>query len=154
MTQRPSVGLAVERWGPFALGMTVGMASLKISWLHLFAGSWSERLLDRTIGTAAILVAFLVGIVAFLPAIDERPSIRKFKEWGYFAIFVGYLRHAIFATIGLIVLCIALTVIPEPLRNVPRFDGGASAIYWGLFSYVMTSVLRTTNLMAKMLLVR
>ena len=154
LPQRPSLGFLLERWAPAAMGLAFGVAGWHIGYLHLLSASWAPGFLDRVLTMSAILIGYLVAVVAILPAVNEKYIVQKLKSWGYFRTLVGYFGSAIWSAFLLMGLSILPSVLPFALKENWNFDGAFSALWWLTFGLTSVAVLRATRLLLKLLTAR
>src|ERR1700732_4720471 len=84
MPLKPSSGLFLEHYGPSAVALIAGVSVLWVPALWLLHAKWRELLLDKMLDIQIGLLAGLLAIVAFLPAIEEKTVIRKLKQFGWY----------------------------------------------------------------------
>jgi hypothetical protein len=151
---KPSVAFLAERFGPLVAGVLAGLAILRFPALWLLRASWREFLLDKMLDIEIGVLAGLLAIVAFLPAIEEKTVIRKFKQWGYYRFLVGYLKEAVFIAACATVCSIALIVLPDSWKTNTHIDRAISALWWGLVIYSGATCFRIVKLSLKSLLAK
>jgi hypothetical protein len=149
--KRPSPGFLLEQWGPALAGTLCGFFGWKFGYLHLLSVSWSAAFLDRVLTVAAILIGYLVAVVAILPAVNEKYIVQKLKSWGYFQILVGYFGSAIWSSFLVLGLSVLPLVMPFAIKGNWTVDGVFSAIWWLVFGFTFTAVLRATHLLLRLL---
>lgn len=152
LTRKPTVSFLSERFGPLLLGVGAGAAVTRISMLWLLCAAWKEFLLDKVIDVEIGLLAGLLAIVAFLPALEEKTVIRKFKQWGYYKYVVGYLREAVWVAGLAMLLSLAIIVFPDKWRMSGRANLVVSSLWWGLIFYSVATGFRIVKLALKSLL--
>lgn len=144
----------MERFGPVLIGAGVAVAVWNARALWLLQANWRGLMLDKVLDVEIGLVAGLVAIVAFLPAIEEKTVIRKFKQWGYFGYLVGYLEEGIWVSGLTMVMSIALIAFPDPWNKSGQISRIVSCIWWGLVVYSVAACFRVVRLALKSLLAK
>ncbi len=142
----------LERFGPLVVGIGVAASITRIPTLWLLCATWKDFLLDKVIDVEIGLLAGLLAIVAFLPALEEKTVIRKFKQWGYYIYMVGYLREAVWIAGLAMLLSLAIIVFPDVWRMNVRTNIAVSAAWWGLVIYSVATCFRIVKLALKSLL--
>jgi uncharacterized membrane protein len=107
-------------------------------------------MLDVEVG----LLAGLLAVVAFLPAIEDKTVIRKFKQWDYYRFLVGYLAEAIVIAALATVLSLAIIVFPESWKSHYYADRITSALWWGCIVYSFATCYRIVKISLKTLLAK
>jgi hypothetical protein len=151
-TPPPGKALLAEKYGPAIAGVGWGVIVLWIPSLWVLRASWQELLLDKTVDVELGLLAGLIAIVAFLPAIEDKTVIRKLKQWGWYRYLVGYLKEAIWVSALTMLLSLVFIVLPDGLRKSARLDRILSSVWWGLLLYSVAAALRIVRLSIKSLL--
>jgi hypothetical protein len=149
---KPSKALLVEQFGPAILGVATGLAVAWTRVLWVLRASWHDLVLDKTVDIELGMLACLIAIVAFLPAIEEKTIIRKLKQWGWYKRLVSYLKESICVSALAMFLTLAIVVLPEAWKGNVRFDRILSSTWWGLISYSVAAALRIVNLSIKSLM--
>ncbi len=149
--RRPTFGYLLEQGGPTVIGLVCGALGWHFGYLHLLSASWAAQFLDRVLTMAAIIIGYLVAVVAILPAVDEKYIVRKLKNWGYFRKLVSYFGSAIWSSFFLLGLSVLPSTLTYALRNNWTVDGVFSAAWWAVFGFVSIAVLRATRLLLKLL---
>ena len=108
-------------------------------------------MLDKVIAAMSIFTAYLLTAITILPAVEDKLVVRKLKRWGYFPIFVGYLRHAVWSGGLLIIFSLALVPLKEVAlaaltRNI------ISGAWWGFLALSFASIYRVSKLLFKFIL--
>lgn len=150
-TPEPSKAFLAEQWGPALAGASAGATIFWIPALWLLQADWRNLLLDKTIDVEIGLLAGLVAIVAFLPAIEEKTVIRKFKQRGLYKYLVRYLKEAVLVSAFSMSLSLAMVVAPESWRSSIPTNRILSSFWWGLLVYSMGAAARIVNLAIKSL---
>jgi hypothetical protein len=151
-TRKLTLSFLLERFGPAVVGISAGVFVTRIPVLWLLRAPWKEFLLDKVIDVEIGLLAGLLAIVAFLPALEEKTVIRKFKQWGYYIYLVQYLREAIWISGLAMLLSLAIVVLPEQWKGSNRADLAVSSFWWGLVIYSVATCFRIVKLALKSLL--
>jgi hypothetical protein len=154
MPKRPSLGYLVEQNSPIFAGLACGAVGWHYGYLHLLSTSWAATFLDRVLTITAIIIGYLIAVVAILPAMDNKYIVQKFKGWGYFRILVNYFGSAIWSAFLLLALSVIPSTLPYAVRQRWTVDGMFSAVWWFAFGYVVIAVLRATRLLLKLLTAR
>ena len=81
----------------------------------------------------AIIIGYLIAVVAILPAVDEKTIVKKLKDWGYFRMLVSYFGAAIWSSFLLLGASVLPSTFPYQVRNNQLADGLFSAFWWLLF---------------------
>jgi hypothetical protein len=152
--KRPSLGYLLEQGTPTIVGLLCGILGWHFGYLHLLSVPWATAFLDRVLTMTAILIGYLIAVVAILPAVNEKYIVQKLKGWGYFRILVGYFGSAIWSSFVLLVLSILPFTLPYATRHHATVDGVFSAVWWAVLGFVVIAVLRATRLLLKLLTAR
>lgn len=150
-SKRPSLGFLLEQGAPTAIGLVCSLLGWHFGYLHLLSVSWAMAFLDRVLTISAILIGYLVAVVAILPAVNEKYIVQKLKGWNYFRILVGYFGSAIWSSFLLLALSLLPSTLPYAVRQSRTVDGVFSAVWWLVFGFVAIAVLRATRLLLKLL---
>jgi hypothetical protein len=132
----------------------VGAVGWRYGYLHLLSTSWAPAFLDRVVTMTAIIIGYLIAVVAILPATENKNIVQKFKAWGYFRVLVGYFGSAIWSAFLLLALSVLPPTLPYAARQHWTLDGLFSAAWWFTFGFVVVAVLRATRLLLKLLTAR
>jgi hypothetical protein len=149
--KRPSLGYLVEQGAPALVGVACGAMGWHYGYLHMLSTSWAGSFLDRVVTMTAIIIGYLIAVVAILPATENKFIVQKFKAWGYFRILVSYFGSAIWSSFVLLAMSVLPSTLPYALRSHRTFDGVFSALWWFVFAFVVVAVLRATRLLLKLL---
>jgi hypothetical protein len=152
MTPRRGNALLAEEFGPAVVGVGWGVIVFWVRSLWVLRASWHDLLLDKTVDVELGLLAGLIAIVAFLPAIEEKTVIRKLKQWGRYRDLVGYLKEAIWISSLTMLLTLIVIVLPEGWTKNARTDRFLSSVWWGFLLYSVAAALRIVRLSLKSLL--
>ncbi|MGB9203839.1 MAG: hypothetical protein WCB94_07655 [Terriglobales bacterium] len=152
LKRKPKLGFLAERFGPLLIGIVAAASVTRIPVLWLLGAAWKESLFEKVFELEIGLLAGLLAIVAFLPAIEEKTVIRKFKQWGYYRYVVSYLREAIWTSGLAMLLTLAITVLPDQWKVRSHLNLVISAAWWGFFSYSIAAAFRIVKLALKSLL--
>src|SRR5258707_229228 len=95
MPKKLTVAFLAEYLGPGFIGLFTAVGILWVPSMWLLRALWRDFLLDKMLDVEIGLLAGLLAVVAFLPAIEDKTVIRKFKQWDYYRYLIGYLREAI-----------------------------------------------------------
>jgi hypothetical protein len=144
--------LRIERWAPLFVACLTGFLGWHFGYLHLLSAGWSGPFLDKIVNATAILVAYLVTVVAILPATEDKRIIRQLKEWGYYPQLIRYIGLSLWSLFALLVLSVAASAFSYRVKMRPSFDGAYSAAWWFLLGYGISAFVRTTRLMLKLLI--
>ena len=147
----PGWGLLAERWLPLTIGLPCGITAWRIGYLHLLSATWANSFLDKVVSATAIFVAYLVTVVAVLPATEDKKIIRQLKQWGYFPQLIGYIGSAIWSLLALLMMSVSVSALNTHLRSMRTVDGVFSALWWFLLGFSFTAFVRATRLMLKLL---
>lgn len=134
--QAASVGLIVEKYFPFTLGVFGFFTNA--FWLRfalLDHPEWGNRLLDRVIQATSVGVAFWGIAITLLIGMESKPILQTLKKVGYFRVVVNYFSEALLATL----LLLSLSVLLEPLSR--KFSPVVVSSLWiaiGAWSLVTT----------------
>jgi hypothetical protein len=148
----PSKRLLIEQFGPAAVGIGAGLLVAWTRVLWILRASWHDLVLDKTVDIELGMLACLIAIVAFLPAIEEKTIIRKLKQWGWYKRLVSYLKESICVSALAMFLTLAIVVLPENWKTNVRLDRILSSTWWGLIAYSVFAALRIVNLSIKSLM--
>jgi uncharacterized membrane protein len=154
MPRKLTVDFLAERFGPGLVGLLSAIGVFWIPALWLLHATWHDLLLDKAMDVEVGLLAGLLAVVAFLPAIEEKTVIRKFKEWGYYRFLIGYLAEAIIIAAVASVLSLAIIVFPESWKFHYYVDRITSAIWWGCIVYSLATCYRIVKISLKTLLAK
>ncbi|HZU33919.1 MAG TPA: hypothetical protein VFB79_22590, partial [Candidatus Angelobacter sp.] len=143
-----------ERFGPLAIGIISGIGLFWVPALRVLKAPWRGFMLDKVLDVEIGILAGLLAVVAFLPAIEDKTVIRKFKQWGYYRFLIGYLAEAIILAAAVIVLGLAIIVFPESWNSHYRVDRIISAIWWGCIIYSFATCYRIIKISLKTLLAK
>ena len=99
----------------------------------------------------AIIIGYLIAVIAILPAVDEKMIIRKLKEWGYFQTLVNYFGTAIWSSFLLMGVSVFSFTLPYSVKANGLADGIYSALWWFLFAFVVAAIVRSTRLLLKLI---
>jgi len=102
----------------------------------------------------AIVIGYLIAVIAILPAVDEKIIVRKLKDWGYFRTMVNYFGTAIWSAFLLLGVSVLSSALPYSIKSNTTADGIYSAFWWFLFVFVVTAVVRSTRLLLKLITAR
>src|SRR5260221_1731838 len=144
--------LVIEQFGPAVGGLGAGLAVAWIRSLWLLRAPWHDQVLDRAVEIELGILARLVAIVAFLPAIEDKTIIRKLKQWGWYKRLVGYLKESITISAIAMFFTFAMIVLPEGWRDNVKFNRIISSTWWGVIAYSIFAALRIVNLSIKSLM--
>lgn len=145
-------GFVLERFGPLLIGVLAGGTATRLPSLWVLSATWREFLLDKAIDLEIGLFAGLLAIIAFLPALDEKTVIRKFKQWGYYRYVVLYLAEAVWVAGLAMVLSLAMIVLPDTWKTNNYINLTVSSLWWGLTVYSTATCFRIVKLALKSLL--
>ena len=151
---RPGTKFLAERYGPVVLSIIAGLVISRVPSLWLLGASWRELLVDKMLDVEIGLLAGLIAVVAFLPAIEDKTVIRKFKQWGYYKYLVGYLKESIWISGCAMVLTLVLIVYSDAWKSHYRVNQITSACWWGLVLYSFATAFRIVKLALKSLLAK
>lgn len=149
---RPSKALLLEKFGPAVIAFLVAISVAWTPSLWVLRSNWHDQILDKTVDVELGLLAGLIAIVAFLPAIEEKTIIRKLKQWGWYRQLVSYLKESICASALAMFMTLAIIILPEVWRGNFQIDRILSSIWWGLLAYSASAAFRIVNLSIKSLL--
>ena len=149
--RRRSIGFVSEDWAPAIIGLASGSMGWHYGYLHLLSASWGGAFLDRVLTISAILVGYLIAVIAILPAVNQKLIVQKLKSWGYFQILVGYFGAAIWSSFLLVGVSVLPSVLPYSLKANWTIDGIFSAIWWLILGFTSTAVVRATRLLLRLL---
>jgi hypothetical protein len=149
--RRPTLGFLVEQWAPTVLAVISGYLGWHFGYLHLLSASWASAFLDRVLTMVAIIIGYLIAVIAILPAVDEKMIIRKLKEWGYFQTLVNYFGTAIWSSFLLMGVSVFSFTLPYSVKANGLADGIYSALWWFLFAFVVAAIVRSTRLLLKLI---
>ncbi len=149
--KRRSIGFLAEDWAPLIVGLTLGVLGWHYGYLHLLSVSWGGAFLDRLLTISAILVGYLIAVIAILPAVNQKLIIQRLKSWGYFQILVDYFGSAIWSSFLLVGTSVLPSVLPYSVKANWTVDGVFSAIWWFILGFTATAVIRATRLLLKLL---
>jgi hypothetical protein len=152
--KRLSLGFLLEQWAPIAVGLAFGLLGWHFGYLHLLSVSWAAAFLDRVLTMSAILIGYLVAVVAIIPAFNETHIIQQLKSWGYYRVLVTYFGSAIWSSFLLMALSVLPLVMPFAVKVNWTVDGVFSALWWLVFGFTSTAVFRATRLLLKLLTAR
>ena len=152
--RRPTLGFLAEQWAPTALAVISGYLGWHFGYVHLLSAPWASSFLDRVLTMVAIIIGYLIAVIAILPAVDEKMIVRKLKEWGYFRTLVNYFGTAIWSSFLLLGVSVLSSTLAYSLKNNALADGIYSAVWWFLFVFVITAVVRATRLLLKLITAR
>jgi hypothetical protein len=154
MPKKWSLGFLAERFGPGFIGAGFGIGILWLPSLWVLRPQWRAEFLDKVLDVEIGLLAGLLAVVAFLPAIEDKTVIRKFKQWGYYRYLVGYVREAILIAGLATVFGLAVIVFPESWAKYPAVDKYLSAAFWAVLIYSFANCYRIVKLALKSLLAK
>jgi hypothetical protein len=149
---RPSKALLVEQFAPATVGLLAGLLVARTRGLWVLHASWHDLVLDKAVDIELGMLACLIAIVAFLPAIEEKTIIRKLKQWGWYRRLVSYLKESICVSALAMFLTLAIIVLPENWRGNLLVDRISSSMWWGLVAYSVFAAVRIVNLSIKSLM--
>lgn len=151
---RPSFGLIWESIWPWGVAVSAGVAAWLTPSLWILNSSWKDSLLNKVVAACAIFVAYLLTAATIIPAIEDKTIVQKLRDWGYFGYIIGYLRQAIWSSGALLLISILVDPVPKTLTSSHSFDRVFSALWWALLALTISTVVRATRLLMKMLLAR
>ena len=154
IAKRPTAGYMLEQWTPTALGIIGAVCGWRFGYLHLLSVSWAPLFLDRILTFTAIVIGYLVAVVAILPAVEDKAIVKRFKDWGYFKILVGYFGSAIWFAFVLAGLSFAPGILSHRIHQIAVVDGIFSALWWFALGFVVAAVIRATRMLLFLLLAR
>lgn len=154
MPKKWSLTFLAERFGPGLIGAGSGIGILWFPSLWVLRAQWRAEFLDKVLDVEIGFLAGLLAVVAFLPAIEDKTVIRKFKQWGYYRYLVSYLREAILVAGIVTVLGLGVIVFPESWAAHARVDKHVSAAFWGALIYSFATCYRIVKLALKSLLAK
>jgi hypothetical protein len=149
--KRHSIGFLAEHWAPLIVGIMSGALGWHYGYLHLLSVSWGTAFLDRVLTISAILVGYLIAVIAILPAVNQKLIIQKLQSWGYFQRLVDYFGSAIWSSFLLVGTSVLPAVLQYSVKANWTVDGVFSAIWWFIFGFTATAVVRATRLLLKLL---
>jgi hypothetical protein len=132
---RPSLGLLVERYAPWAAATVAAGVTWRFSQLWLLKAEWRELMLSNVISASSILVAYLLTAATVLPAIEDKAIIQRMRALGLYDFIVDYVARAAWSAAGLLVLSLVAIPLPTLVGNVwvdRVFSAGGEPWSWQL----------------------
>jgi len=136
---------------PWLAAISAGIAASQFASLNIVSASWADNLLDKIIAAMSIFTAYLLTAITVLPAIEDKVVVRKLKQWGYFSIFVTYLRQAVWS--GGVLILFSLALVPlRSAKMIPLEQLLVSSAWWALLVFSVVSIYRVSKLLFKFIL--
>jgi hypothetical protein len=113
-----------EHWGPWVGSFCVFIGVCFFPSIWILQAPWKDGLLADVISASAIFVAYLLTAATVLPALEDRPLIRKFRLWGYYDRIVNYIARSAYAAGFLLLLSLSAIILPTILSAIIPSIGG------------------------------